>query len=155
MCDKWLQLQLQLLLPISGNAYAQHLKRHVLSLSFSPTYTFSSLITTSLSIYGSPVAGTNTSTVKNTLNFILIEYNADGSVNDIKPLDNSIFSCYLSGQDIVDLQSIGGVVTKYCYTNTKTFPTQYFYDVYVQNADKTYAEVPIMIGTSIYKRFTP
>jgi hypothetical protein len=27
---------------------------------------------------------------------MLIEYNSDGSINDIKPLDNSIFACTLS-----------------------------------------------------------
>lgn len=83
--------------------------------------------------------GTNTSTVKNTLSFILIEYNVDGSINDIKPLDNSIFTCYLSDQDIVDLQSLGGVVLKKCSSIVNKFPVQYFYDVYVKNADGTYA----------------
>lgn len=70
---------------------------------------------------------------------MLIEYNVDGSVNDIKPLDDSIFSCYLSSQDIVDLQGVGSVVIKNCSSNVKKFTTQYFYDVYVKNADGTYS----------------
>jgi hypothetical protein len=55
----------------------------------------------------------------------------------------------------VDLQSLGGTVNKYCSGTTKTFPVQYFYDVFVQNQNGTYAEVPVSFSGSYYKRFTP
>jgi hypothetical protein len=40
-----------------------------------PAYTFSAAITDSISISGSSILGTNTSTVKYTLKFLLVEYN--------------------------------------------------------------------------------
>ena len=85
---------------------------------------------------------------------MLIEYNADGSINDIKPIDNSIFSCNLSEQDILDIQGFSGYFYRTCST-PNTFPVQYFYDVYVQNLDGSYAEVPLSVGPTYYKRFTP
>lgn len=129
-------------------------ERTVSVLIFSPVYTFSSQITDSISLYASSIMGTNTSTVKNTFKFILAEYNLDGSLNDLKPLDGSIFSCYLNGQDIVKFQSFGLNFYKTCSTS-RTFSSTYFYDVYIVSANGTYAQVPIQINNVYYKRFTP
>lgn len=98
--------------------------------------------------------GTNTSTIKNTLQFKLAEYNADGSLHDLKSLDQSIFSCYLNNEDIVKFMSFGFNFYKTCY-NPRTFKTTYYYDVYVIGADGRYNEVPISIGGTLYKRFKP
>lgn len=120
-----------------------------------PTYTFSAAITDSISISGSSIPGTNTTTVKYTLKFVLIEYNEDGSINDIKPMDESIFSCRLSDQDIIDLQSFSGSFSKSCSASQKVFPIRYYYDVYALGSDGSYNEVPIQILGKFYKRFTP
>lgn len=120
---------------------------------FRPVYTFSSQITSSINLYASSQIA-NTSTVKSTFYFVLVEFNADGSTNDIKPLDNSIFPCYMSAEDIVEFQSFKGIFKKECI-NIKTFGTQYFYDIYVQNGDGSFSEVPVQIGNNFYKRFTP
>ena len=61
-----------------------------------PTYKFSSLITDSINIFASSIKGANSTNTKNTLSLILVEYNIDGTINDIKPLDNSIFACTMS-----------------------------------------------------------
>ena len=98
--------------------------------------------------------GTNTTTTKNTFQLILAEYNADGSLNDIKSLDNSIFSCYLNSQDLVDFQSFGLHFIKTC-TKTRTFSKAYYYDVYIVDANGNYSEVPLLISGTYYKRFTP
>ena len=120
-----------------------------------PTYTFSAAFTDSISISGSSIPGTNTTTVKYTLKFILVEYNEDGSINDIKPMDDSIFSCRLSDQDIIDLQSFSGSFSKACTSSQKTFANTYYYDVYAQGSDGSYNEVPIKIFGTYFKRFTP
>lgn len=91
-----------------------------------------------MGINAASVSGINTTTVKSTLNFMLAEYNADGSLNDFKPLDGSIFSCTLSAQDIVDIQSFNGVILRTC-ASPRTFSTTYYYDIYVQNADGSLA----------------
>lgn len=101
-------------------------------------YTFSGQLLDSISLYASSIIGTNLTTVKNTFKFILLEYNADGSLNDLKSLDDSIFSCYLNPEDIVKFQSFGLNFNKTC-SSTRKFKVQYFYDVYVMAGDGTYS----------------
>lgn len=84
----------------------------------------------------------------------MAEYNEDGSLNDLKPLDDSIFSCYLNPEDIVNFQSYGLEFYKTC-TNTRSFPITYYYEVYVKDSSGNYNEVPVLIGSTYYKRFTP
>lgn len=69
---------------------------------------------------------------------MLAEYNVDGSLNDLKPLDGSIFSCYLNGEDIVKFMSFGLYFYKTCST-ARVFTTQYFYDVYIVTGNGQYA----------------
>ncbi len=52
------------------------------------------------------------------------------------------------------MQGFGGFLQRTCST-AKTFSVQYFYDIYVQNSDGSFVEVPLMVGNSYYKRFTP
>jgi hypothetical protein len=70
-------------------------------------------------------------------------------------MDDSIFSCRLSDQDIIDLQSFSGSFSKSCTASQKIFTTKYYYDVYVQGSDGSYHEVPISIFGNYFKRFTP
>jgi hypothetical protein len=144
------------LLPAAGQLRNQQVPRQR-TVRFTlgrPVYTFSSSINTALALYASSLPGTNTSTIKNTLRLVLAEYNPDGSLHDFKNLDESIFRCYLNGEDLVNFQSYGLQFYKTC-SSPRTLSTTYFYDVYVVDADGTYAEVPILIAGTYYKRFRP
>jgi hypothetical protein len=84
------------------------------------------------------VAGTISTSVKNTVSFKLVEYYSDGSVRDIKNLDDSVFSCVMNGEDIVKVASFGLSMQKNC-TRQKNFNVDYYYDVYVETSDGSYA----------------
>ena len=83
------------------------------------------------------MAGTNSTTIKNTFQLILAEYNADGSLNDLKGLDGSIFHCDLNSEDIANFQSFGVHFTKIC-SNNRTFANTYYYDVYAVDSSGNY-----------------
>lgn len=51
---------------------------------------------TSLDIYASSVEGTNTSSVKNTLSFIVVEYDKFGQMRDIKPFGRDLLPCWVT-----------------------------------------------------------
>ena len=69
---------------------------------------------------------------------ILVQYNVDGTINDIKPLDNSIFSCTMSAEDIVNFMSFKSLFTRIC-SKAKTFTKEYLYEIYVRNFDGSLA----------------
>jgi hypothetical protein len=78
----------------------------------------------------------------------------DGSLNDFKAMDGSIFSCTLNNDDIVRFMSFWLNFYKQC-TTAVTFTNTYYYDVYVIDASGNYNEVPLLINGVYYKRFTP
>ena len=52
-----------------------------------PVYTFSSQLTDSIGIYASSKYGVNTTTIKNQLNIIVIQYDYNGAILDVSPLN--------------------------------------------------------------------
>lgn len=50
-------------------------------------------VTDSIGIYASSVTGTDTTTVKNKLSFIVFEYDRYGELNDINPFGTEMLSC--------------------------------------------------------------
>jgi hypothetical protein len=56
-----------------------------------PVYKFSSKLTDSIGIYASSKIGINTTTVKNQINIISVEYDVYGSIKEIAPIDKDLF----------------------------------------------------------------
>ena len=54
----------------------------------------------------------------------------NGTLNDIKPMDDSILPCRANGEDIVKFQSFGLLLFKTCL-NYYTKSNEYYYDMYV------------------------
>lgn len=57
------------------------------NISSLPVYTFSSQLTDSIGIYASSKNGVNTTTIKNQLNVIVIQYDYNGAIQDVSPLN--------------------------------------------------------------------
>ncbi len=72
-----------------------------------PTYKFSSKITDSIGIYASSKIGINTTTVKNQVNIISVEYDVNGAIKEIAPIDKELFECDISEEDVVKFSSFG------------------------------------------------
>lgn len=110
-----------------------------------------------LGIYASSIPGTDGTTVKNKLNFKLFKYDRFGRLVDIKPLDRDIIPCIATDEDIIKLQSFGLNLKKTCTPNDVSFDQNYYYDVFVLNANSQYVQVFAVSGASstYYRRLLP
>lgn len=68
----------------------------------------------SIGIYASSVEGTDTTTVKNKLNFIVLEYDKLGKLRDIKPFGSELLPCLATEEDVIKFQSFGLNLVKSC-----------------------------------------
>ena len=68
----------------------------------------------SLGIYASSIPGTNSTFVKNKLDFQMLKFDSMGRLVDIKPLDQEIIPCIVTDEDVIKFQSFGLNLLKTC-----------------------------------------
>lgn len=95
-------------------------------------------VNSSIGIYASSVYGTDSTTVKNKLNFMVLEYNKYGELRDIKPLGPEILPCLSTQEDAVQFQSFGLNLFKTCLIADLQPSSSLYYDIYVLNSDSNY-----------------
>jgi hypothetical protein len=96
-------------------------------------YRFSTKLTDSIGIYASSKTGINTTTIKNQLNLISVEYDMYGAIKEIAPIDKDLFECEVSDGDVVRFSSFGLNLEKKC-ASKRTFKREAYYDFFVQTS---------------------
>lgn len=98
---------------------------------------------------------TNTTLLKNKLEFYVAEYNGEGAFLDFRPLRGELFSCELSEGDTIKLQSFGTGYTRECTLEVPS--VNMYYDLYIKGSNGQFAAVPIeFVNTNrtYVRRFT-